>query len=735
MQTKEHRPKAGSADRGARGISRALLRWAAALLVLGATAVPRAAAAEGEIPAGNLTEAAHLRRAGEWPAAEALCRQLWIGEPKGESLRTEALAYGRMALLCDHAADAEAPLREAADAPGLLAPYGRLLLGECLLKLAKPSEAADEARRLLGAPHPDELDRRALGLLAEAESDAGRPTAAAQVYRRLLALRLPKDERDEANFELASLLDRAGRRREAFALYRALYERPACPFGRAAGERMRQLAAEGVSKPPLRSPAQALEFARRLLAAGRREDALQVLSSIGGPALKGEAAEREALLRVSILYALRENAATVEAADRMLARFGPNRESLAASLKAAWALLRTGDHEAVVARCRALLKEAGDDQALKLEALHCMGTSAYVHGLFEEAALDFGGTEGMAGSASTSTSASYKRAWCLFRLGDYAGAGRLFLGAASGRGDAGYEGPSAYWAAQSALRSGDRPAAIGGLVRLAESPADYWAWQARLALQGMGIPLPATPVPALPSPWEPSLASDQTALARSLDLAGMEADAARAFESYYRKHRKDPDAALTMATLLARAGRQASAQAILRRSFPGVPDRLAIPPQALAVEYPAEELGRIRPLASREGLAPALVLAVIRQESGFDERALSPAGAEGLMQLMPDTAERLAGPSRGDPSSPDLMNPEVNLDLGIRYLGTLAKRFPAAPAVASYNAGEKIVARWLGAFGAQDEPEFVAMIPYRETRIYTAHVLWNLHRYEEALGR
>jgi soluble lytic murein transglycosylase-like protein len=682
-----------------------------------------------------LEKAAELRRRGEWPAAEALYKQLWIGEPEGGRLRTEALAYGRMALLCGHAADAEAPLREAADASGPLAPYGRLLLGECLLKLAKPSEAAAELRRLLGAAHPKELDRRALLLLAKAESGAGRPAAAVEAYRRLLALQLPKEQRDEANFELASLLERSGRRREAFALYRSLYERPACVYGHAAGERMRRLAAEGVSKLPRRSPAQALEFARRLLAAGRREDALRVLDSIGEHALQGAAAEQEMLLRVSILYALRENAATVEAADRMLALFGPDRTSLLASLKAAWALLRTGNHEAVVARCRSLLEKAGDDQPLRLEALHCMGTSAYVHGLFEEAARDFGEADGSAGSSATAVSASYQRAWCLFRLGDYAGAGRLFLGAAPGRGEAGYEGPSAYWAAQSALRSGDRPAAIGGLVGLAESPAGYWAWQARLALQRMGIPLPATPVPALPSPWDDSISSEQTALARSLDLAGMEADAARAFQSYYRKHRKDPGAALTMAILLARAGRQASAQAILRSSFPGLADRPELPPQALAVEYPAQELGRIRPLAAREGLSPALVLAVIRQESGFDERALSPAGAEGLMQLMPDTAERLAGPSRKDPSARDLMNPQVNLELGIRYLGALTKRLPTAPAVASYNAGEEIVTEWLKAFGAEDEPEFVAMIPYRETRIYTAHVLWNLHRYAEALGR
>ena len=106
MQTEERRPQAGSANGGARGISRSLLRWAAALLVLVATAVPRATAAAGEAPSGSLAEAARLRRAGEWPAAEALCRRLWIGEPKGERLRTEALAYGRMALLCDHPADA-----------------------------------------------------------------------------------------------------------------------------------------------------------------------------------------------------------------------------------------------------------------------------------------------------------------------------------------------------------------------------------------------------------------------------------------------------------------------------------------------------------------------------------------------------------------------------------------------------------------------------------------------------
>jgi soluble lytic murein transglycosylase-like protein len=115
--------------------------------------------------------------------------------------------------------------------------------------------------------------------------------------------------------------------------------------------------------------------------------------------------------------------------------------------------------------------------------------------------------------------------------------------------------------------------------------------------------------------------------------------------------------------------------------------------------------------ARRHGLAPELVLAVVSVESGFRPEAVSPRGAQGLMQLMPGTARSLG--------VEDAFDPEQNLDGGARYLGALLLQYGGdlERALAAYNAGEGAVARHGG------------IPPFRETREYVRKVL---ERYEKA---
>jgi soluble lytic murein transglycosylase-like protein len=109
--------------------------------------------------------------------------------------------------------------------------------------------------------------------------------------------------------------------------------------------------------------------------------------------------------------------------------------------------------------------------------------------------------------------------------------------------------------------------------------------------------------------------------------------------------------------------------------------------------------------ARRHGLDPALVLSVVAVESGFRPEAVSPKGAQGLMQLMPRTAASL-GVS-------DALDPEQNLDAGVRHLEALLKLYGGdlTRALAAYNAGQGAVARHGG------------IPPYRETRAYVRRVL------------
>ncbi|MBZ5486624.1 transglycosylase SLT domain-containing protein [Halomonas aquamarina] len=125
------------------------------------------------------------------------------------------------------------------------------------------------------------------------------------------------------------------------------------------------------------------------------------------------------------------------------------------------------------------------------------------------------------------------------------------------------------------------------------------------------------------------------------------------------------------------------------------------------------------------GVDPYLLMAITRRESAYNPTALSPAGARGLMQLMPGTAtlvSRQLGIS--DPGPYGILDPELNIRLGSTYLRDKLNRYQGnrLAAAAAYNAGPGRVDQWLGS-GMESFDLFVESIPFRETRDYVQAVL------------
>lgn len=142
--------------------------------------------------------------------------------------------------------------------------------------------------------------------------------------------------------------------------------------------------------------------------------------------------------------------------------------------------------------------------------------------------------------------------------------------------------------------------------------------------------------------------------------------------------------------------------------------------------FPLARETQVRRESGAADIDPAWTYAIIRAESAWVADARSGANAMGLMQLLPDTAARLAKMEKIPYSRPeDLFRPDTNIALGARYLARMAARYNGAPwlASAAYNAGSTPVERWLGQRGTLEPDFFVATIPYRETREYVAHVL------------
>jgi soluble lytic murein transglycosylase len=274
---------------------------------------------------------------------------------------------------------------------------------------------------------------------------------------------------------------------------------------------------------------------------------------------------------------------------------------------------------------------------------------------------------------------------------------------------------AAFWAARAYLRLGERGGYALWLQRAAEQPESFYG---QLARRILGEPPGPAPL--------------------SHDILG-EADVA-AVGSLPGGER---------AFALLQIGQDARAAAELRqlwdgaRSRPGLSRAVALVARAAGLGELADELALLRPgedeIAPAEALPslhpaggfsvnPALVYALARLESNFNARAVSPAGARGLMQIMPATAGWITGTTATAAIARRLRDPALNLELGQQYLTHLARldviRGNLLHLLAAYNSGPASFAHWAGSMCDEGDPLlFIELIPNDETRAYVPRAL------------
>nr|WP_238718372.1 lytic transglycosylase domain-containing protein [Petrachloros mirabilis] len=146
-------------------------------------------------------------------------------------------------------------------------------------------------------------------------------------------------------------------------------------------------------------------------------------------------------------------------------------------------------------------------------------------------------------------------------------------------------------------------------------------------------------------------------------------------------------------------------------------------------KYPLAFAAELWPWAEQRQLNPLLVLSLIRQESRFQTRIRSVAGAVGLMQVMPETAEEIQATLQLEDY--DLEDVADNLNLGTWYLDFTHRTYEdnSMLAIASYNAGPGNVDRWLQTLPREDVDAFIEAIPFPETRNYVKAVFGNYWNY------
>lgn len=295
-----------------------------------------------------------------------------------------------------------------------------------------------------------------------------------------------------------------------------------------------------------------------------------------------------------------------------------------------------------------------------------------------------------------------------------------------------------YWAGMARHKNGETERAAVLLRETAERFRNTWygslaggelarfSAEAASAIPQVTGAGPAFRSDELPGPFKARL--------RQLLLAGLDAEAIDELKGF----------GATSAAMEARAlieadrGQLRNAIIYMKRARPEYVSAAVkdLPAHVWTTIYPLKYGEALKTAAWREGLDPALVAALVCQESTFDEQAKSIAGARGLMQIMPYTGRPLARELGKRYTTKMLHEPEISLTFGTRYLRQMLERFGSRPeaALAAYNAGPHRVARWLAPNPSIRTDEFAEAIPFTETRNYVMIIMGARDQYRRLYG-
>ncbi|HYC31728.1 MAG TPA: lytic transglycosylase domain-containing protein, partial [Gemmatimonadales bacterium] len=246
--------------------------------------------------------------------------------------------------------------------------------------------------------------------------------------------------------------------------------------------------------------------------------------------------------------------------------------------------------------------------------------------------------------------------------------------------------------------------------------------------------------------WTPADAPDSFAPAPDADSVvqraallgrlGLREEAQRELDALAKTTATGPERLLAIANALRANGRASQGIQLARRALAnGAPADA----RTYRLLYPLIHRDALLAETAEQKLDPSFVAALIRQESMFNPGATSPAGARGLMQVMPDLGGKLAEALAYPLWDPVLLyQPDVSLQLGVFHLQELLSRYPRPVEVlAAYNAGARRVDRWSQRLGVEDPEIFAERIPFVETRGYVRVIQRNqelyrvLYRFEE----
>jgi soluble lytic murein transglycosylase len=733
----------------------ALALLAAAALLAGsgppappAGAAPAAAAAGADpaelapvavppLPAAEVAAAARALRRRDCRAAVAALDAPAAGD--GPEAAFATLVQGLYAHACEDVALAEAKLL-AAERPGgvPLDDWRLLVLADSAVARDHPGVAQSALARLLAAYPASPLAERALTRaadLARRQGDAAGALALVERGRELGIGGPAAAQLEAVAWEIGAALGDPEVRRAAAR--RLLVEAPLDAKRLGVADAYR--AADGaIDWPALLSPDDLLRRAASFLALDMAPAALATLDEVP-PAARGVAWR---LLEARALTADRRGLAALG----LLADAAPATEREAVEIE--WARAAAALDAATAYRGRTNLPSAerhklrraaqqhlaaaagpGADDALCRRALSRLFVELSEENRFDDVVEVLRRLRQIDPEDATGARYLWELGWGQYAARNYTGAvgywtelGALYPGdrfARSGR----------YWTARAFAALGDAGRARGIYAEIAAADTTDFYRRHALARLGDGPPAAAAPaagaaggVPGEPWPDDPALRRARLLTDLGLDdlaVAELEAVGAAA----------EPRAAAALTALVeARRGERLASIAHIRRAFPtlGGPIQARLPAEALRIYYPLDYDEVIRAHADQARLPLHLVYAMIRQESAFDPRARSRAGARGLMQVMPATGRELARRLGLAWSTAKLDEPQFNLRLGTVYFRQVLEMFDdnLDLALAGYNGGPYRIKRlWTEAGAGRELDAFLEGLSVEESKIYVKRIL------------
>ncbi len=726
--------------------SKSWLRWCVVLAF--ATALNGEPATTEPLPAALRQLAAASAQRSGWSSLRRYASR--ARDPEFQGLARFVLGYREF--VAGENAAAERDLQDCPAAGFSLAEYAAYYLAAAELR-AGDSLPAAQTLADFSTRFPQSLLRtRALELRAQALLAAQRPTDALQALTSESGVR----QRPELALLLAQAYDQAQQNLDAARAFQEVYYAfPATPQAKAAAEALDRLRLILGAEFP--QTTEEIQTARvdLLFKAGLFEKALNEYKALISAAPNSALTDRWRLGRARCLLRLRRVSDAVQALSPTMAIATSDAERLALLVQA---YDRQND-AANLAQALAQLQSLYPQSPSTAEALFTAGNFYLSQADWTNAAKSHKTLLEIFPQTGNAQTASWRIGWAYYQGKDLDRARQAFRDYLARYPDSPQSPAALYWLGRTAEAQNrtEDARALYALIRK-RFVHGYYALQAAQQVRALpsrrssenqpaeaaadspipdlaaSIPPPQLPKAALCVADSPGKLAEPAATMQALSLPDLALDYLRASLT---EHPDDSGLRLALSRLEAAQGNTNRALLAMVKAAPEYPEVefTALPREIWGLLYPRPYWPLVQRYARLNRLDPYLVMALIRQESGFDPHATSNADARGLMQVLPKTASRSPRPARVRAAGRRLYNPAYNVRLGCAYLRDMLKEFDGRVelALAAYNAGDFRVKDWMNKFSSEEPAAFIESIPYSVTRVYVEAVLRDAAVYRQLL--